>query len=507
MGRSGGDPPLLIQDITEFARVTTSATTSDTPVILWFRRDLRLADNPALNHAVATGRPVIPVFILDQAGDGRPRGAASLWWLDKSLRALTADLTERGARLILRRGDSESVLRDLIDRTGAEAVFMNRLFEPEAWTRDADIAHSLGTDRVECRGFNGSLMVTPGRLLNGSGGPYKVFTPFLKTLLATAEAPLHTTGPRDLSGAPKLDSDAIDDWNLHPGRPDWSKGFDWTPGEAGAVAALHHFTAHALKSYSIGRDRPGEPGVSRLSPHLHWGEIHPWGIVEATQKAADDGKVPQAEADKFVAEIGWREFSAHLLHHFPRMSDRSFRPEYEAFPWRDDEPGFTAWTRGLTGYPIVDAGMRQLWTTGWMHNRVRMIVASFLIKDLLVDWRRGEAWFWDTLVDADLASNSQNWQWVAGSGADAAPFFRIFNPTTQGQKFDPAGKYVRQWAPELRRLPDKWLHAPWTAPAEVLHDAGVRLGHDYPRPIVDHAEARDRALVALKVVARSQYED
>ncbi|CAN5393793.1 deoxyribodipyrimidine photo-lyase [soil metagenome] len=497
----------MIQDITEFARVTTKAAASDKPVILWFRRDLRLADNPALDHAAETGRPIIPVFILDDAGDGRPWGAASKWWLDRSLRALADSLGERSATLILRRGDSEAVLRGLIEQTGANTIFMNRLFEPDAWSRDADIVHSLKAEDVECRGFNGSLMCTPGKILNGSGGPYKVFTPFLKTLLTTAEAPAHTTGPRDLSGAPKLDSDDIDDWALHPTRPDWSTGFDWIPGETGAGATLRDFTARALKSYSIGRDHPDEVGGSRLSPHLHWGEIHPWRVVQAAQKAADDGRAPRAEADKFIAEIGWREFSAHLLHHFPRMPERSFRPEYETFPWRDDEAGFNAWTRGLTGYPIVDAGMRQLWTTGWMHNRVRMIVASFLIKDLLVDWRRGEAWFWDTLVDADLASNVQNWQWVAGSGADASPFFRIFNPTTQGLKFDLAGRYVRQWVPELRRLPDKWIHSPWTTPPEILRDAKVRLGHDYPKPIVDHAMARDRALAALKAVANSKYDD
>ena len=325
--------------------------------------------------------------------------------------------------------------------------------------------------------------------------------------MASAVAPAHTTGARDLSGAPALDSDDIDDWGLHPSRPDWSKGFDWTPGEAGATAALNAFARGPLKSYSVGRDRPGQSGVSRLSGHLHWGEVHPWQAVGAVRAAVDQGHAPQAEADKFVAEIGWREFSAHLLHHFPHIPHQSFRPEYEGFPWRADEAGFIAWTQGRTGYPIVDAGMRQLWTTGWMHNRVRMIVASFLIKDLLVDWRRGEEWFWDTLVDADLASNSQNWQWVAGSGADASPFFRVFNPITQGEKFDPDGRYVRRWCPELRRLPDKWLHAPWTGSTEVLDDAGIRLGRDYPRPIVDHGEARERALAALKAIARSKYED
>lgn len=477
-------------------------TKADAPVIVWFRRDLRLDDNPALSRAVEMGRPVIPVYILDPEGDGRPHGAASLWWLDKSLRALTAATEAGGGRLILRRGPAEAVLHGLIEETGADTVFMNRLFEPEAFTREADIAHGLRSLGVECRGFNGSLMMTPGKLLNGSGGPYKVFTPFHRALMAQAEAPPLTACPHSLAGAPTVESDAIEHWGLHPSRPDWSSGFDWTPGEAGAVAALDAFTHGPLKAYSVGRDRPDRPGVSRLSPHLHWGEIHPWRVVESVRAAAEAGRAPQAEADKFIAEIGWREFSAHLLHHFPQMPHQSFRPEYDAFPWRDDDAGFDAWTRGQTGYPIVDAGMRQLWATGWMHNRVRMIVASFLIKDLMIDWRRGEGWFWNTLVDADLASNVQNWQWVAGSGADASPFFRIFNPMTQGEKFDPAGKYVRRWCPELGRLPDKWIHAPWTAPSEILRDAGVRLGQTYPRPLVDHAQARDRALAALKGLSR-----
>jgi deoxyribodipyrimidine photo-lyase len=475
-------------------------TQGPAPVLLWFRRDLRLADNPALNHAHATGRPVLPVYIHDEGTAVRPAGAASLWWLDKSLRALAASLAGRGATLILRRGDSEAELRRLIEETGADRVFLNRLFEPAAWARDADIAHALKAEGIECKGYNGTLMTRPGTVLNGSGGPYKVFTPFLKALLATAEAPAHTTGPRDLSGAPGLDSDRVEDWGLHPTRPDWSGGFDWTPGEAGAETALATFVAGGLADYGVGRDIPSRPATSRLSPHLHRGEISPWRAIAAARAAAGAGKVKPSEADKFVAEIGWREFSAHLLHHFPSLPERAFRPEYDAFPWLEDEAGFTAWTRGLTGYPIVDAGMRQLWTTGWMHNRVRMIVASFVIKDLLIDWRRGEQWFWNTLVDADLASNAQNWQWVAGSGADASPYFRIFNPVTQGQKFDADGLYIKRWCPELAGVPAKWVHAPWTAPPEVLRDARVRLGFDYPRPIVDHAEARDRALAALKVV-------
>ena len=481
--------------------MTTKA--DDSPMILWFRRDLRLADNPALTHAVETGRPVIPVYILDQ-GAATPMGGASLWWLDKSLRALDAALSVLGSRLILRRGDSEAELRRLIREAGAGTVFLNRRFEPGAFARDADIAHGLQAEGVTCKGWNGTLLARPGSVLNGSGLPYKVFTPFHRALLATAVAPPSTPAPDQLTTPTGLASEDISNWDLHPARPDWSSGFDWTPGEAGAEAALAAFVSRGLKSYSLGRDIPAEPATSRLSPHLHFGEISPWRAIGAARAAAAEGRVPAAEVDKFVAEIGWREFSAHLLHAFPQITDTAFRPEYDAMPWRDDPSGLEAWQRGRTGYPVVDAGMRELWTTGFMHNRVRMIVASFLVKHLLIDWREGERWFRDTLVDADLASNLQNWQWVAGSGADAAPYFRIFNPVTQGQKFDADGRYVRRWVPELRKLPDRWLHAPWTAPIGVLDLAGVRLGRDYPRPLVDHTVARERALEALKTVVGSR---
>lgn len=471
------------------------------PVLLWFRRDLRLTDNPALTAAVATGRPILPVYVLDESGEGRHPGAASLWWLDKSLRALDAALSGRGGRLVLRRGDSEAELRRLIDQTGADQVFMNRRFEPEAFVRDADIAHALKAEGVACCGFNCSLLARPGTVLTGAGKPYRVFTPFHKALLQVAPERASTPAPQTLTAAAGVASDDIDAWGLHPTAPDWSQGFDWTPGEAGAAAALSAFIEGGLTDYAVGRDMPGRRATSRLSPHLHWGEISPRDVVRAARGAAAEGRVAPAQADKFVAEVGWREFSAHLLHQFPYMAERAFRPDFDAMPWRTDPEGLQAWKRGQTGYPLVDAGMRELWATGWMHSRVRMVVASFLVKHLLIDWREGEAWFWDTLVDADLASNVQNWQWVAGSGADAAPYFRIFNPVAQGEKFDPAGRYVRRWVPELRALPDRWLHAPWTAPAAVLAEAGVRLGRTYPHPIVDHPAARARALDALKTIA------
>ena len=482
--------------------MTTSAPPNDAPVILWFRRDLRLSDNPALSRAMSSGRPVVPVYIHDEGSQVRRSGAASLWWLDRSLRALAADLTDRGAPLILRRGNAEAKLRGLIAETGATTVVMNRLFEPDARERDAALAHDLKVEGIDCQGFNGTLLATPGTVLNGSGRPYRVFTPFLKALLATTTEPTLSPAPNRIVCPQGLASERLADWVLSPTQPDWSTGFEGVPGEAGAVAAFTAFLDEGLADYCDGRDIPARSATSRLSAHLHFGEISPWRVVIGARRAAHVGTVSADEVSKFVAELGWRDFSAHLLHAFPYMAERAFRPEFGTLPWRSDPGGLKAWQTGQTGFPIVDAGMRQLWTTGWMHNRVRMIVASFLVKDLLIDWREGEAWFRDTLVDADLASNVQNWQWVAGCGADAAPYFRIFNPVTQGQKFDADGRYVRRWVPELQAVPDRWLQAPWTAPDEVLLQAGIELGRDYPFPVVDHAAARLRALDALKTVSR-----
>jgi len=444
------------------------------PIVVWFRQDLRLADNPALHAAVQSGRPIVPLFILHGASDGRPWGAASRWWLNRSLKALDDDLRQRGSRLILRRGDPAVVLPGLAAELDAEIVW-NRLYGPAATVRDGDLKAEL-----HARSFNASLLVEPWRPKTGSGGPYRVFTPFWKAAQALIEdetihrAPSRIPAPETWPG-----SDNLGDWRLHPSKPDWSGGFDiWTPGEAGAHERLARFQRH-LDRYPDARDRPDLDQTSHLSAHLHWGEIGPRQVRASVGDSA-----------KFMAELGWREFNHHLLYHHGDLHRRNLRAEFDAFPWRDDQAGLKAWREGRTGYPLVDAGMRQLWATGFMHNRVRMVVASFLIKHLLVDWREGEAWFWDGLVDADEANNPANWQWSAGSGADAQPFFRIFNPVAQGERFDPGGDYVRRWIPELKDVPAKAIHKPW--------EAGGARG--YPLPIVEHAKARARALEAFKTM-------
>ena len=464
------------------------------PVILWFRRDLRLADNPALQAAIRAGEPVIPVYVLDETPGRRAPGAASRWWLDKSLAALASDLAALGSRLVLRRGRADLVIEALAQEVGAGAVVWNAVFEPGVPERDADLAQALSGQGVQPRRFNGGHLVDPNQVRTKTGGPYGVFTPFWRTARELVTASPATPGPRQLA-APEAwpVSASLADWALHPQNPDWSAGFaDWRPGEAGAAARLAAFLDGPLGRYAQDRDRPAVPGTSRLSPHLHFGEISP----KACWRAAKAAKAPTEEIDKFLAELGWREFCAAISTRGRDLAQENYDPRFDTFSWRRAPAELKAWRRGRTGYPIVDAGMRELWTTGFMHNRVRMICASFLTKHLLIDWREGEAWFWDTLVDADPASNAGNWQWVAGSGADAAPYFRIFNPVAQGEKFDPRGAYVRRWVPELARLPDAAIHAPWTLPSDRLAQAGVRLGDTYPRPMVDHAEARVRALAA-----------
>ena len=477
----------------------------DSPCLVWFRQDLRLADNPALAAACATRAPVLPVFVLDDdtPGDWKP-GAASRWWLHHSLAALGDDLARRGAPLVLRRGRAEAAIPALVAETGARAVYWNRCYEPAAIARDTRLKAALTGAGVGAESFNSALLCEPWALKTGAGGAFKVYTPFWRALRSSIAVDTPAPAPKSIVAPKGLpDSDALNDWNLRPTRPDWAGGLRdvWTPGEAGARARLDGFLDATLRGYATARDRPDQTGTSRLSPHLHWGEIGPRQVWAAVAAFAAAHPAVAADADKFLAEIGWREFAHHLLFHSPQLPEQNWKASFDAFAWADDEAAINSWQSGQTGYPIVDAGMRELWATGWMHNRVRMIAASFLVKDLLIHWRRGEDWFWDTLVDADLANNAAGWQWVAGSGADASPYFRIFNPVIQGQRFDPTGAYVRRWIPELAALPDRYIHAPWTAPADTAARAHVRLGETYPHPIVDHARARQRALDAYKSMA------
>ncbi|MBI5766795.1 MAG: deoxyribodipyrimidine photo-lyase [Verrucomicrobia bacterium] len=475
------------------------------PTIVWFRQDLRLQDNPALHAAMARGAAVVPVYVLDDAGDGRwPMGGAARWWLHHSLVALDAALRERGSRLVIARGESGAVLRALVEATGADALFWNRRYEPAAIAGDATIKAEFGAAGIEVQSFSGTLLNEPHTIANKQGRPFQVFTPYWRHCLTLPVSPPMKLAAGALPVPAKWpQSLAVTELGLLPTIP-WDAGFGaaWTPGEAGAAKRLKAFVARALSEYADERDRPDREGTSMLSAHLHFGEVSPRQVWAAVQALAKESGVfpPSRGAGVFLTEIGWREFAYHLLFHFPRTPEAPLREEFARFPWADDPGGaqLRAWQRGRTGYPIVDAGMRQLWTTGWMHNRVRMIVASFLVKHLRLSWTHGAAWFWDTLVDADLASNTLGWQWSAGCGADAAPYFRIFAPVLQGAKFDGAGDYVRRWVPELGRMPAEHIHAPWDAPLHVLAEAGVRLGDSYPRPIVDHAKARAEALAALK---------
>ena len=465
---------------------------AQTPVLLYYRNDLRLADHAALNAAVATGQPVLPIFCLDDEAPGPwAVGGAARWWLHHSLASLTKDLAALGAPLVLRRGAACDEIPRLAAETGATAVFAGCSHELWARRRDEALVQTLRPQGVQFRRYRTTTIFPPDAVRTGSGGPFSVFTPFSRAGLALGPPPLLSAPERIPSIDPPC-SDRLQDWHLLPTSPDWAGGLrdTWTPGESAAQQRLQAFIATTAKRYAETRDRPDTDGTSMLSPHLRWGELSAAQAWHAA--AAQDG--PGAES--FIRELLWREFSYHLLWHRPAMPDRPLRNEFAAMPWRQDDRALAAWQRGRTGFPIVDAGMRQLWHTGWMHNRVRMIVASFLTKHLLLPWQDGAAWFWDTLVDADLASNSQNWQWVAGSGADAAPYFRIFNPVLQGRKFDADGDYVRRFVPELARLDARHIHAPWEAPPDVLAAAGITPGETYPYPIVDLADGRARALDA-----------
>ena len=479
------------------------------PAIVWFRDDFRLADNPALTAASTGDAAVIAVYVFDATAEPRPQGAASRWWLHGALESLASDLAAHGVPLLILAGPHRETMIRLVDQLDAASVHWSRRYDAAGVAIDSALKTHWRAQGRAAHSHKATLLYEPWEVRGRTGDPLRVFTPFWRAARAIGEPGQPLPVPRGLRGATIADAGALGAvplaaLGLRPTRPDWAGGLraTWTPGEAAASRQCVSFIATGLDGYGDGRNRPDRPMTSALSPYLRSGHISPRQLWHAIGSAVQSGASAASDGDvaKFRAELGWREFSYSLLFHHTALHRRSVQPRFEAFPWRDDPAGLRAWQRGLTGYPLVDAGMRQLWTTGWMHNRVRMVAASFLIKHLLVDWRLGEDWFWDTLVDADPASNPASWQWVAGSGADAAPYYRIFNPVLQGETYDPKGDYVRRYVPELARLPAGLIHQPWTATPAELRAAGVILGETYPRPIVDHAAARARALAALETL-------
>lgn len=469
-------------------------------VVVWFRDGLRLSDHAALAAAAATKEPVVCLYVLDEESDGvRPRGGASRWWLAQSLKSLDASLKPLGQRLVLRKGRAAQVVPEVAQQAKASTVHANRIETRPDRKIEQDVGRALRGLAIAGKSFDGDVLVAPERIRGKEGKGPRVFTPFWRRVQTQADIPQPLAAPRSLLRGPELASDTLDAWALEPTRPDWTGGLreTWMPGEAVAQQRLDEFLSDTIRGYANDRDRPDKPATSRLSPHLAFGEISPRQVFHAARFVAQEHPSLARDIEKFLSELGWREFCRHLLFDVPTLAQQNLQHSFDRFPWRTDNAALRAWKRGTTGYPIVDAGMRELWHTGVMHNRVRMVAASFLVKHLLLDWREGERWFWDTLVDADVASNPANWQWVAGSGADAAPYFRIFNPVLQGEKFDPGGDYVRRWVPELEKLPAPLIHKPWEATPFELADAGLRLGDTYPHPIVEHKAARARALAAL----------
>lgn len=467
---------------------------TSSPALVWFRRDLRLTDNPALSAAVESGKPLILLYILETNQARKPGGAKRVW-LHHSLKSLASDIEAKGGQLILRRGKAAEILDEIVNQTGANEIHWNRRYAGPDREIDEAIKSDLKSRDLTVQSYKANLLVEPWEVKTKTDSYYKVFTPFWRAAKDYMTVDDALPAPKTLACfGGNLRSDDLATWKLLPTDPDWGAKLMelHTPGEAGAMDRLESFLSGPVEDYAEKRDRPDdEDGTSKLSPHLAHGEISPRQIWHKT-------KDNHYTSDKFLTEIGWREFSYVLLFHNPDLAIANYKSDFDAFPWDSDPEKVEAWRRGQTGYPFVDAGMRQLWQTGWQHNRVRMVCASFLIKHLLTDWRVGEDWYWDTLLEADPASNAASWQWVAGSGADAAPYFRIFNPFSQGEKFDPNGDYVRKYVPELKDMPRKYIQTPWTAPDHVLAQAGVKLGKTYPKPIVDHKSAREKALAAYK---------
>lgn len=464
---------------------------------IWFRQDLRLIDNPALYFASQENHPLLCLYIFDQ--NALPKmGSAQKWWLYHSLKSLEQALHNKGLQLHYLSGDPSSLMLEVIKRCAVQSLYWNRCYEPYQLKRDLAISRILEEKNIPVQIFDRFLLQAPWEGLNQKNQPYQVFTQYWKNANRIRQPPalypapaFKTVHQADFTNLQICTT--LEDQNLLPTQPDWSTPFTtyWTPGEKGAQKNLNTFVNDRLSSYDVHRDRPDISGTSLLSPHLHFGEVSPWTIYH---------KISEMDRESYIRQLIWRDFSYHLLYHFPTFPEQTFKKTFNKFAWENNPVALKAWQRGKTGYPIVDAGMRELWQTGYMHNRIRMVVASFLTKDLLIHWKAGEQWFWDTLLDADLANNAVSWQWVAGCGVDAAPYFRIFNPVLQGEKFDPEGLYVRKWIPELKKLPNEYIHKPWEAPPLILQAADIQLGKNYPNPIVDHAKARQDALIRYKAI-------
>ena len=476
-------------------------------IVVWFRKDLRLHDNPALWEAAQQGE-IIPVFIWSEAEEREyVKSEAARWWLHHSLIALKLQLESHGLTLILRRGSSFEQLHSICEETEADAVFYGERYEPAIVKRDRLISLQLLSCVSDVRSFSSNLLFPPGDLLNQKNEPYKVFTSFWKrTMRESVTRPLPIPADMKLYDA-EIPSLQVEELRLLP-ENNWHEKFHkyWEPGEKGAIARWEQFKDNGLWRYIEGRDIPSAESVSLLSPHLVWGDISVRSIWHSAKRYIDEqpDENIRSDVDAFLRQLIWREFAYHQLIHFPIMLHTPLRHQFKEFSWHASDENLLSWQRGLTGYPLVDAGMRELRETGAIHNRVRMVVASFLVKHLLISWVEGSHWFRKTLVDYDAANNAMGWQWVAGTGIDAAPYFRIFNPILQSQKFDSDGQYIRKWIPELGHMPKKYIHVPWTAPEDVLLESGVVLGETYPYPIIDHSVARLRALEAYAQVKNNK---